>query len=408
MQHRVTTRRACRVCGATRLTGFLNLLDMPLTDDFLGASELGNEFRWPLRIFVCDECHVSQTLHDVDVRDYYREYRYSVAHSPFARRFMRRLAEAVWEAYGCAPGDAVIEVGSSDGAQLGYFRALGARVFGFEPSAHLATAAVASGVPVAVRSFDEGADQVVPAAMLPAQVIASTYTFDHLPAPMRFLEVVRRLLDPERGVLLIEVHDLVKLVERREYCLFAHEHAGYYTAATMQRVLERAGFVLLGTDLLPEAERRGNSLLVIATLEGSRLAAGALPRIELGAYAVSGRYLDHGHAIEQGIERFRGHVADRRRRGIRLAGYGAGGRGVMSLAAGARRGDFAYIVDANPDLHGYYTPVSHVPVSGPDRLSTDRVDEVVVFSFGYFDEIAESLAGYRAQGGLLTSLLDLL
>jgi SAM-dependent methyltransferase len=381
---------------------------MPLTDDFLREAELGSEFLWPIKVYFCRDCRLVQTLHDVDVRDYYRDYQYSVAISPFAQRFMRRLAEEIWEQYDLKSGSAVVEVGSGDGAQLGYFRKMGARVFGFEPSASLARVARQKNIPVSERLFSEEAFQEVPADMQPADVILLTYTFDHLPDPLTFLNVARKALDPLKGILVIEVHDLAKIVERREFCLFEHEHTSYYTAETLQATLQRADLDLIDVMLVPEEERRGNSLLAVATPRGSALSARALPPIRLGFLDSLEAYLAFGDAVQKSIARLREFVRDRRRVGKRLAGYGAGGRGVMTLAAVAQPNDFAYVCDQNPAFHGWYTPGAHVLVDSPSRLLSDPVDEVVVFSFGYFNEIYNDLREFRARGGRLDSLLAML
>ena len=70
--------------------------------------------------------------------------------------------------------------------------------------------------------------------------------------------------------------------------------------------------------------------------------------------------------------------------------------------------DFAYVCDKNPGFHGRYTPGSHIPIHSPERLLTDPVDEVIVFSFGYFQEISEELKEFTNRGGKLISLLDIL
>lgn len=408
MKYVVTERPACRVCGSNRLVRFLELPDMPLTDEFLRQDEFGTEFMWPVRVYFCEHCCLVQTLHDVNMEDYYRDYQYSVALSPFAQRFMRRIAGAVWQQYQFRCGDTVVEVGSSDGTQLACFQARGARVFGFEPSAPLAQIACSRGIPVAQRLFDEHVDQDIPRDLLPVQVVLLTYTFDHLPDPMSFLGAVRRVLDPERGVLVIEVHDLEKIMEQREYCLFEHEHTAYYTVTTMQMVLRRAGFELIDISLVPEAERRGNSLLVVATVQGSTLASQALPTFSLGSLGIADTYVHFGGAVQNSLLHLRELVQGKRQKGLRLAGYGAGGRGVITLATTAQPRDFAYVCDKNPSFHGYYTPGAHVPVYGPERLLIDPVDEVTVFSFGYFEEICEDLIDFKARGGQLISLLDLL
>jgi SAM-dependent methyltransferase len=408
MKYSVTERTNCRVCGSKRLVCFLELPDVPLTDQFLLKHELGTEFLWPVRVYFCEDCGLTQTLHDVSVEDYYRDYRYSVAFSSFAQYFMYRLAEEVWQQYQLQPGDTVLEVGSSDGAQLACFQALGAKVFGFEPSAPLVQIARSRGIPVAQCLFTPQTAHEIPADFLPVRVLLLTYTFDHLPDPMGFLAAVQKVLDPERGVLILEVHDLEKIIKRREFCLFAHEHTAYYTAATMQMALRRAGFELVSINLVPENERRGNSLLVAATLQGSTLASRALPTLSLGPLGITDTYLAFGCAVQDSLLRFRKLIQDKRQKGMRLAGYGAGGRDVMTLAVIARPGDFAYVCDKNPAFHGRYTPGAHVLVNSPERLLTDPVDELIVFSFGYFREICDELVEFRARGGKLISMLDLL
>jgi len=176
---------------------------VPLTDQFLLKHELGTEFLRPVRVYFCEDCGLTQTLHDVSVEDYYRDYRYSVAFSSFAQYFMYRLAEEVWQQYQLQPGDTVLEVGSSDGAQLACFQALGAKVFGFEPSAPLVQIARSRGIPVAQCLFTPQTAHEIPADFLPVRVLLLTYTFDHLPDPMGFLGAVQKVLDPERGVLIL-------------------------------------------------------------------------------------------------------------------------------------------------------------------------------------------------------------
>jgi SAM-dependent methyltransferase len=378
-----------------------------MTDELLPAHRIGSEFVGQLNVYICESCGLSQTLHDMEQDKNYDDYQYSVSSSSFAQTFMRRLAEETYRRYDLEPGASVIEVGTADGSQLLEYQKLGARALGFEPSSHLAAIATSRGLTVAHQLFDDSAEHVIPKALIPASVVLLTYTFDHLPEPRKFLESIRRILDPTKGLLIIEVHDLQKIMERNEFCLFEHEHTTYYTAATLGQVLEKSGFRLIELDLVPERERRGNSLLAVATLQGSKFD----PHESLSDSETSASppldYVGYGQRLGASLERLKEFVAERRGK-IRLAGYGAGGRGVITLAACAQPGDFAYVADMNSAFHGLYTPVSHVPVVDPRQLHADPVDELLVFSFGYFEEIAAGLADLRAKGLRLTSLLDVL
>lgn len=408
MSWAVHRRDACRVCGSRSVEEFLDLGEAPLTDDFVAPERRGNEFTAPLGVFVCHECWTAQTQHDVEVDEYYRDYNYSVAASPFAQRFMARLAQETMRGYGFGPGAAVLEVGSGDGAQLAQFQAQGARVLGFEPSAELCATSRAAGVPVAQCLFEAGTVGAIPPEMRLADVVLLTYTFDHLPDPLPFLEAVRTVLDPERGVLVIEVHDLEAIMRRRETCLFEHEHSIYLSRQSFRRLLDTAGFELLSTELLPERERRGNSLLIAAAPRGTRHVPDP-PAPEVPELEQWETYLRFGGDVAESHAALRDHVRGRRAAGARVAGYGAGGRGVMTLAGtGLGPDDIAYLCDRSPHAHGLLAPKSHVPICPPSRLAEDPVDELIVFSYGYMDEIREQLERELPVMPRLISMLDLL
>ncbi len=81
----------------------------------------------------------------------------------------------------------------------------------------------------------------------------------------------------------------------------------------------------------------------------------------------------------------------------------------MTLAmAGLDQTDVAYLCDRNPSFYGFLTPRSHVPVVSPERLLSDPVNELLVFSFGYLDEIKQQLSEPIERGLKLVSMLDLL
>lgn len=408
MKLTVNQLSACRACGSHKLYRFLEFPDAPLVDDYLTAGELGIEFLYPLRVYICEDCHLVQTQHDVDVCGYYRDYHYSVASSPFAQRFMRGLAQTLFERYGLESGDSVAEVGSSDGFQLQCFKDLGARVFGFEPSASLSATSLSRGVPVAQTLFLPETVQLIPANLLPLKLVASTCTFDHLGDPLAFLKCVREVLDPTHGLLVIEVHDLAKIIERREYCLFEHEHPTYWSMDTMCDVLRQGGFKLLSTNPISERLCRANSLLVVAALEKTHYSLDTEnSRLEYLSNLTT--YKRFAQEVERSLEHFRDFVQAERSCGRRLAGYGAGGRGIMTLAmSNIGSEQIAYLCDMNSSIHGYYTPKSHLPLVSPKHLLEDWMDEVIVFSFGYMEEIATELSKYTSQGGKLISLLELL
>jgi SAM-dependent methyltransferase len=411
---KIHERDACRACGSSELVEFLAFPVVPFTDDFVApGSAIGSEFQARLGIHWCSACATVQTRHDVDVSEYYRDYRYTVAGSAFASRFMDGLAETVMSRFGFRRDAVVLEIGSGDGAQLAAFQRRGCRVLGFEPSSDLTEASHAAGVPVLQCLFDRDSAALIPADARPADAVVLTYTFDHLPDPVEFLRAVHGVLDPERGVLIVEVHHLGDIVSRAETCLFEHEHSIYLTPLTVSRMLARAGFTLLSTALMPDAQRRGNSLLFAAAPSGTHHAADASASAPVLAawesFDLPSTYTNFAVDAEARLRALREYVREARAAGRTVAGYGAGGRGVLTIAqAGLTADDVAYVCDGNTAFHGMLMPGSRVPVVAPSQLRLEPVDEVIVFSYGYMDEIRQSLADVEASGTRFSSLIDLL
>lgn len=400
----------CRLCGSGRVRSFLTLSAMPLPLGHVSPEQKDGAFLADLELFFCPDCLAVQTLVDYDLDEYYAGYSYAVSDSPLMRDYTEAFARAAWERFALRAGDRVIEVGSGDGGQLLAFQKRGAKVLGIEPSTALAARAKARGVSTLPLAFDEDTSGRLPADFTESQAIVCQYTFDHLTDPAAFLRAAARLLDPERGVLLIEVHDFEQIVARREGCLFTHEHATYLTAESMANALVRAGLRLVETGLVPPRARRGNSLVVAATPMGSRLQPSRLPSTDLlrrlrdfSTYAIFRDDLVEAH------RRLADRVRARRASGRVMAGYGAAGRGVNTCAiAGLTGRDLDACYDKNERLHGLLMPGSWIPVAAPEILRDAAPCDVIVFSYGYLEEIQRDLAPFVGRGGRLISLLDFL
>jgi len=403
-------RDRCRLCGFGRVQSFLTLPAMPLPLGHVPPEKKDEAFLADLELFFCPDCLAVQTLVDHDLDDYYAAYSYAVSDSALMRDYTETFARASWDRFAWRAGDRVIEVGSGDGGQLLAFQKRGARVLGVEPSTGLAARAEARGVPTLPLPFDEQTARRLPPDFARPQAIVCQYTFDHLTEPAAFLRAAARLLDPERGVLLIEVHDFEQIVARREGCLFTHEHATYLTAESLANALKVAGLRLVETGLVPERARRGNSLVVAAAMADSHIQGSPLPETALlrslrdfSAYETFGEDLLRVH------QRLAERVRARRRRGRAMAGYGAAGRGVNTCAiAGLTDRDLFACFDKNERLHGLLMPGSLIPVAAPDKLRDAEPCDVIVFSYGYLEEIRRDLAPFIRRGGRLISLLDFL
>ena len=79
----------------------------------------------------------------------------------------------------------------------------------------------------------------------------------------------------------------------------------------------------------------------------------------------------------------------------------------MTLAAMKTANLFSYLIDSNPKGVGIFAPKSHVGVYNLTKLQIEPVDFVIVFSYGYLDEITESIMSLGYKENQIISMLDI-
>ncbi len=398
MKNKITR---CRICGVNTFQPVILLPQMPFTDEFISRDKIGNEYLADIEIAVCNTCGCAQNMNDTDMGKYYSEYTYSVQSSGFAINFMRTLAQRVKEKYFSQNNNPrILEIGSGTGEQLLEFHKAGFNTLGIEPSGKLSDYANSIGIKTLTAFFDESTKEIVEPDFKTVDAVVTSYTFDHIPRPVEVLKNIHHILNAN-GILIIEVHNLELIRRRNEFCLFEHEHYTYLNEQTMTSLLNQNKFEVLAYDLLSEKEKRANSLLVVARKVNHVIQNKIKVRNEIE------KLVNLNSEIQKSIERIDAWLLENRNQ--KVVAYGAGGRGVMTIAALIHPELIQYIVDKNPKAKNIFAPKSHLQVFGIEELGRKRADKILVFSFGYYNEIVSELGEkFNYLPEQFTSILDLL
>lgn len=406
----VKQRSKCRLCGFEKPIKFLHFDSVPFFDEVVGKEDIGSEFVYPMDLYFCPNCSSVQTQHDVNIDKYYKTYEYVASESPFIRKYMQSLVDYCFENLSLFPGDRVIEVGAADGYLLSLFNKKSVQTLGLEAAENLCNIASSNGINIVNALFTDETLDLIPEAFKNAKLLLLLHTFDHLYDPSPFLKTVREVLDPKRGVLLIEVHDLQDIYLKRETALFGHEHATYLHFNSMSRFLKLHGFRIVDFNFLPKELCRGSSMLVAATLiESEIVAVRNLNKFKCPELDSIDTFLNFQSEVSRSFKQLRRYVEDGKNEGKRFAGYGGWGRGVTSLAmAGLTSEHLEFVADRNPNLRECYTPATSIPIVNPEFIDKRVVDEVIVFNYAYLEEIKVTLSHFIQQGGAVISVIDLL
>jgi hypothetical protein len=200
----------------------------------------------------------------------------------------------------------------------------------------------------------------------------------------------------------MEFPHLMRLMAGNQFDTIYHEHFSYLSFATVERVFAAHGLVLFDVE---EIANHGGSLRIYA-----RHADAAQPVAERvaelrqrEAEAGFGRLETYFAFAEQVKETKRGlleFLIAAKRRGRRIAAYGAPGKAVTLLNYCGIRTDFVdYCVDRNPYKQGKYLAGVRIPIHAPEEIRRTRPDLLLILPWNITDEVVRYTSYVREWGG---------
>jgi hypothetical protein len=380
----------------------------PPCESFLTAEQLDTmEPFYPLHVRVCSSCLLVQLPAYIDAADIFSDYAYFSSYSDSWVEHARLFVEAASERLGLDSSSFVVEVASNDGYLLQHAVARGIRSLGIEPAANVAAAAIARGVPSEVLFLGAATGERIAKEHGSADLVVANNVFAHVPDIVDFAQGLRALVS-DTGFVSIEIPHLLRLVESREYDTIYHEHFSYLSLLTTQRVLAKAGLVVVDVD---ELSSHGGSLRTWSTpAENAGPPSDSVSKV-LADEMAAGLHDLRGHegfdSAVAGIRNdFVEFLIDCSRKGAHVVGYGAPGKGNTLLNhCGVRSDLIEYTVDRNPFKHGRFLPGTHIPIHPVERLAETKPDYIVIMPWNLRREITAQLAYAREWGARLVVAL---
>ncbi len=204
------------------------------------------------------------------------------------------------------------------------------------------------------------------------------------------------------GVITMEFPHLMQLMKENQFDTIYHEHFSYLAFFVVECIFRHHGLRLFDVEELPT---HGGSLRIYACHDDDRRHP-SLPSVEelrsreasegLGELAIYGQFEERVKETKRAILDF---LIGAKRRGKRIVGYGAPGKGNTLLNYCGIRTDFIdFTVDRNPLKQGKYTPGTHIPILAPEAIHQARPDYIFILPWNLKDEISTSMSFVRDWG----------
>jgi SAM-dependent methyltransferase len=282
-------------------------------------------------------------------------------------------------------------------------------LIGVDPATNVVSQIDDARIHVVNNYFNEAVASEIKERFGAADMVLANNVYAHIPDINGATRAVHDLLS-EDGVFIFEVHYLGKVIHAWQYDMIYHEHLYYYSLIALKNHFKRFGMVIF--DVKPIAIHAG-SMRYYVCKRGSKHAQTLSPRVR----QLEQEELQKGFDKAETYEKFAAAVAERKdtlmnllsklkKSGKSIIGYGASGRAnTMIQYCGITNEHLTAIVDDAPAKEGFYTPGSHIQIASRKILDESPPDYVLIFAWGYFNEIAEKCRNYLNRGGKLITPL---
>lgn len=395
----------CRSCGAPNLQLVLSLGRTPLANALLTRDQLmQQESTYPLDLVFCPNCTLVQITETVPPEQLFRDYPYFSSVSDAMLRHAEQLVERMIDSRRLTERSRVVELASNDGYLLQYYQHRRITVLGIDPAANVARVAIERGVPTLVEFFSLGLAKRLRNRGEMADVIHANNVLAHVADLKGFVAGIGMLLK-EDGVAVIEVPYLKDLIDRCEFDTIYHEHLCYYSLTTLDRLFRRHQLFLQDVERI--AIHGGSLRVTVGTTPSPALPQKGRENVERllaeeAAWGVADikTYRAFATRVEALKRSLTTTLADLKRRGDRIAAYGAAAKGSTLLNyVGIGRETLEFVVDRSPHKQGRFMPGVHLPIRAPEELLEEMPDDVLLLTWNFADEILEQQKVYRQLGG---------
>jgi SAM-dependent methyltransferase len=387
---------ACRGCGVQLSTVLIDLGMQPISNALLDNTEdFLKEEKYPLVVFVCDVCSLVQLDSSIQRDLHFNEnYTYYSSFSDSWLNHAKELAKKSVNRLKLSGSNLVVELASNDGYLLQYFKELGVPVLGIEPSENVANFAIFErGIPTLVEFF--GVDSAIKLLheFKQADLVIAINVLAHVPDIYDFLRGIEILLKDE-GQVVIEFPHLTNILRECQFDTIYHEHYSYLSLTALCPIIEKSGLKVIDIEEIPT---HGGSLrLYLAKIDSNIVETLILKKILEKELLFDPRsYITRQNfqkSVLSIVENLLSEISNLKKREKLIFGYGAAAKGntILNLA-GINSSQICCIIDKNPFKQGKFLPGTHIPICGPEELSKNPPDAILVLAWNLASEITSQL-----------------
>jgi len=247
MSQILAPHNTCPVCQSECTEEYLNTL---LTTFFFPLPEklIEKTKKEPFKLNICQKCSfifqvdVNKDLIELIYNEFYKHYNLDTS-VEFQEVYRERTIEFMKEMLSPDNEAQVLDLGCGEGTYFPFFESLGYKCYGIEPSEKAIIAKEKNPNATISPKFFETLE--VDEFNVEFDVILMNWVLEHIADMDSFFKKLEGYLK-KGSRLIIQVPDIKYYMENQLPLFYVHEHINYFTKETLELLLERMGFEIIG------------------------------------------------------------------------------------------------------------------------------------------------------------------
>lgn len=375
---------ACPVCGEADAEVFLERPGVPAHQNvaYATADAAAGVPRGDLRMRACSGCgFVWNEAFDPGLVGYGTDYDNTQHHSPGFSAHMRAMVERVLAA---APAEAatLVEIGCGKGDFLRLLvaaEAAGHRGVGYDTTYDGPALEAGGRLRFERRLFDRSCVADRP------DVVVCRHVIEHVPDPAGLLGELRAALGDHPARVFFETPDVGWILEHGVVWDFFHEHCSLFTAGSLARAFEAAGFTVKAV----ERVFGGQYLWLEAGSDGTAVVPSGPPDRSRGGRSLGAGTF--GAREQELVAGWRTRIEALSAKGP-VALWGAGAKGVtLANLCDPDASRIDCVIDINPRKQGRYVAGTGHRIVAPEGLRDRAPGAIILMNPNYEAEVRSTL-----------------
>lgn len=389
----------CRVCKSSDISTIINLGNQPWGNDFIKIKKKIKSKKYPLRLVFCNNCSLVQLDFTIPKEKMFVNHSYMSGTTITLKNHFISVSKKIIKKFSLDSKKLIIDIGGNDGTFLEYFKTKKIKTLNIESGIAQSKISKSKGIDTINKFFNEKLKNKILKKYGYADVIHGSGIFFHLEELDSVFRCIKKILSPDKGVLVAQFIYLPQMIKSLAYDQIYHEHLLYYTLNTFQNLLNKYDLEIF--DFYFSSIHGGSCIVYISHKSNYKKSKKLINEISSEikhGYLNIKTYMKFAYQVENLKRKLLLRINNLVKKNKVIYGLGAPVKGsTMINYLGLNSRQMKCAVEINPHKFNTFYPGTDIPVY--DQYKVIDPDVYLLLAWNFKLEILVKMKKFRSNNG---------